>query len=152
MSDFSFSIILIPLQQILQRIIPLIFGVNLLLHFILIISYLGVTWNRNGSEIGALRAGKAVLGLYIAFLVIDALIYIVGILLGSMPYLPITLGSLLWFFIFFGPPAFLMYLDLQSPESSGLYRSLSNPGLVLLIWLVVIIIAGGLTGATIVYY
>lgn len=98
------------------------------------------------SDVGALKAGKVVLGLYTFLLVIDALICIVGIPLGSVLY------SSLWYFFFFGPPALLMYLDLQSPESSELLKSLTNPGLVLLIWLVVVIIGWGLTGVTIVYY
>lgn len=155
MANFSFSIILIPLLQSIQGSISFLLLINLLLHAILIISFLGVTWNRNNSPSGALKAGKVVLGLYIVFLVIDALIYIVN---GGMPYISggyLMLASFfnpVLFFIFLSPPIPLMYLDIQSSESSQLYTSLSKSGLALLIWLIVIAVALGFSYMFVVIY
>ncbi|MHA2118782.1 MAG: hypothetical protein ACW98J_07670 [Candidatus Thorarchaeota archaeon] len=146
MVEFSFTFIRIPLQQNAEGTISLILGINLLLLVILIVVFLGVTWNRNNSQLGAIRTSKIVLGLYIVFLVINALIYIGGILQGSMPYIsggPIILNNPVLFFIFLSPPIPLMYLDIRLPESSGFFASLSNSALVLLVWLVVIVIASG---------
>jgi hypothetical protein len=146
MVEFSFAFIMIPLQQNVQESISLLLGINLLLLVILIMAFLGVTWNRNNSQLGALRARKFVLGLYIVFLVFNALIYIVGILQGSMPYIsggPIIINNPVMFFIFLSPPIPLMYLDIRLPVSSGFYTSLSNSALVLLVWLAVIVIASG---------
>lgn len=135
---------LLLLQSILESL-PLVLIVNLLFHVILIFVFLGATWKRNNSDLGVLKVGKVMLFLYIAFLVIDALIYIIGILQGNIPYMLVILSNPVLFFIFLGPPAALMYFDLQLQESSGLLGSLSNYGLALLVWLVVIIIAAGFT-------
>ena len=146
MVEFSFTFIMISLQQNAQESMSLILGINLLLLVILIIVFLGVTWKRTNSQLSALRARKIVLGLYIVFLVFNALIYTVGILQGSMPYIswgPIILTDPVMFFVFLSPPIPLMYLDIRLPESSGFHASLSNSALVLLVWLVVIVIASG---------
>jgi hypothetical protein len=145
MFDFSSAIILIPLQQNI-RSISFVLEINLLFQIILIVTFLGVAWIRNRSQLGALKARRIVLGLYIAFLVFDALIYIIGIVQGSMPHIlmgPIILNDPVLLLIFLSPPILIMYLDIRSPESSGLYRLLFNSGLVLLVWLVVIVIAAG---------
>ncbi len=152
MVDFSFATIAIFPQQTAQQVILFVLGSNILLHFILIIAFLAVTWKRTSSELGAFKAEKVVLGLYIIFLVIDALIYSIGILQGSLPYNPMIAGSPVFFFILFSPPVLLMYLDLRLPESSRLYASLSNSGLVLLVWLVVIFIAVGTIGTTVILF
>lgn len=146
MVEFSIAFIMISLQQNVQESMSLILGINLLLLVILVIVFLGVTWKRNNSQLIALRARKIVLGLYIVFLVFSALIYIVGILQGNMPYIsggPIILINSVLFFVFLSPPIPLMYLDIRLPESSGFHASLSNSALVLLVWLVVIGIASG---------
>lgn len=147
MADISLDIILIPLLQLAQRSIEFLLVFTLLLHAILIISFLGVTWNRNNSQSDALKARRVVLGLYIVLLVIDASIYIGAPLIGGVPYIRdgfVMMAEFFnpgWFFIFLSPPTLLMYFDINSPKSSGLYNSLSNSGLALLIWLVVIAIA-----------
>jgi len=146
MVEFSIAFIMISLQQNVQESMSLILGINLLLLVILIIFFLGVTWKRNNSQLSALRARKIVLGLYIVFLIFNALIYIVGILQGIMPYIsggPIILINPVLFFVFLSPPIPLMYLDIRLPESSRFRASLSNSALVLLVWLVVIVIASG---------
>ncbi len=150
MVDFSFAAAAIYSQQTAQEIILFVLGSNLLLHFILIIAFLAVAWKSTSSKLGALKAEKVVLGLYIIFLVIDTLIYCFGILQGSLPYNPMIAGNPVFFFILFSPPVPLMYLGLRLPESSRLCTSLSNSGLILLIWLVVIFIAVGAIGTTII--
>jgi hypothetical protein len=152
MVEFSFTFSIIPLQWgTVQGFMSGILAINLLLLVILILAFLGVTWKRDKAELGALRARKLVLGLYVVFLVLSALIYIFGILQGIMPYMwgYIILGNPVMFFIFLSPPIPLMYLDIRLPESSGFFTSLSNSALGLLVWLVVIVIASGFSTAII---
>lgn len=156
MIEFSFAVIVVLLQQSVQGFLFAVLEINLWIHFILILSFLVITWNRKSSQLGTLKAGKAVLGCYIVFLVIDLLIYIVEILYGGLPpflggeFILILYNPVL-FFVFFTPPLLLMYLDIQQPESSGHYSSLSNSALALFVWLVVIVIAIGATTGTILY-
>ncbi|NHI88521.1 MAG: hypothetical protein EAX87_03300, partial [Candidatus Thorarchaeota archaeon] len=91
-------------------------------------------------------------GLYIVFLVIGVSINIIGIIQGSLPYNPMIAGNPVIFFIMFSPPVPLMYLDLRLPESSGIYRTLSDWGMVLLAWLVVIVIALGAEESVTLFY
>ncbi len=156
MIEFSFIVITALLQQSVKEFLFAVLAINLWIHSILILSFIGVAWNRNSSQLGAIKAGKVVLGLYVVFLVIDSLIYSVEILYGGMPpflggMIILILYNPVWFFIFFTPPLPLMYLDIQQPESSGVYSSLSNSALALFVWLVVIVIAVGATSATIFY-
>ncbi|MFW9812146.1 MAG: hypothetical protein ACFFF9_06755 [Candidatus Thorarchaeota archaeon] len=154
MLDLSNASILFSLLQLSQTSIEFLLAITLLLHVILILSFLGITWNRNSSNIGALKAGRVVLGLYFVFLVIDATIYIIGIIYGGMPLILssiLILNNPIWFFVIISPPIALMYLDLRLPESSGLYTSLSNWALLLVLWLVVMFFAFGVSSVTILY-
>ncbi len=144
MVGFLISTILNPLQLNVPQFLISILAINWFLHFLLIICFLGICWNRNNTQLGALEAGKVVLGLYIVLLVLDALIFIVEIIYAGMPYF--LVGSVM-FFIIFIPPVLLMYLDIRFPES-GFYASLSNSAFVLLVWLVLIIL-GGFFSATV---
>lgn len=142
---------MILLQQSLQRSISFVLIIDLSLQFILIISFLVIASNRHASQVSTIKAGKIAFGLYIVFLVIDALIYTIAILQGSIPYIPMAGKTPVLFFILFSPPVPLMYLDLQLPESSGIYTALSDWSLVLFAWLVLMVILLGGIPLTITY-
>ncbi|MFQ5831394.1 MAG: hypothetical protein ACE5H4_01680 [Candidatus Thorarchaeota archaeon] len=132
--------------QDLPVLLSPILAINLVLLVIIIIGYLGLTWGSNESRKNTIKLRTSVLVLYSIVLVCNALIYALGMLVGSYPWeyvCPDILKNPVHFMAFLSPPVVLMYLDTRSKKWSEIIASLSGPATILLTWLIVIIIVSG---------